>query len=154
MALVKWTGRDVWEPFGDLPDLREELERLFGRGVGPWKRLTGNGQGAWMPSVDIVEEKDRILVRADLPGMKREDVEVDVDEGVLTIRGERKSETETKDAKAYRVERSYGSFLRSFTLPAGVDESRISASYKDGVLEIALPRAEGAKAKKVKVDVK
>jgi HSP20 family protein len=154
MALVKWRGQDVWEPFEDLANLHEEMERLFGRALTPWRHLAGNGKGAWTPSVDIVEEKDRILVRADLPGVKQDDIEAEVSDGVLTIRGERKSETESKEGKVYRMERSYGSFLRSFTLPAGVDEGSVQATYKNGVLEITLPRREEARAKKVKVEVK
>lgn len=110
--------------------------------------------GQWFPEVDITEEKDRLLVRADLPGMKQEDISVEVSEGALTIRGERKEEAATKEGKMYRMERSYGSFLRSFTLPAGVDASKVNASYKNGVLEITLPKFAEAKTKQIKVDVK
>jgi HSP20 family protein len=104
--------------------------------------------------VDITEEKDRVVVKADLPGMKQEEIAVEVSEGVLLIKGERKRESETKDAKTYRVERSYGSFLRSFTLPAGVDAAKVNAAYKNGVLEITLPKLAEAKAKQIKVEVK
>lgn len=153
MALIKWTGADLWDPFRELAGLRTEMERLLGQPAGTRGLLAPDG-GQWVPEVDIVEEKDRLLVRADLPGIKREDVEVEVGEGVLTIRGERKHETETKDGKTYRMERSYGSFLRSFTLPAGVDAAKVSAAYKDGVLEITLPKVAAAQAKQLKVDVK
>ena len=104
--------------------------------------------------MDITEEKDRILVRTDLPGMKQEEISVEVSDGALTIKGERKRESETKDAKTYRVERHYGSFLRSFALPAGVDASNVSAAYKNGVLEVSLPKLAEAKAKPVKVEAK
>lgn len=154
MALIKWMGEDIWEPFRELSELPAEMNRLFGRSLVPAKWLATGDGGRWFPEVDIAEEKDRILVRADLPGMKQEEIAVEVSDSVLTIKGERKRESETKDAKTYRVERSYGSFLRSFTLPAGVDAGKISATYKNGVLEIALPKLAEAKAKQIKVEVK
>ena len=149
MALIKWIGEDVWEPFGEFGDLLPEVNRLLRRPLFP---APGNG-GRWLPEVDVTEEKDRVVVKADLPGMKQEGIGVEVSDGALTIKGERKRETETKDAKAYRVERSYGSFLRNFTLPAGVDAAKVSAAYKNGVLEVTLPKLAEAKAKQIKVDV-
>lgn len=153
MALIKWLGEDVWDPFRDLTEADREMTRWFGRRpVLPW---AGRGDGGqWLPEVDISEEKDRILVKADLPGMRQEEIDVEVSDGVLTIKGERKRESETKEGKTYRVERSYGSFLRSFTLPAGVDAAKVNAAYKNGVLEITLPKLAEAKAKQIKVDVK
>lgn len=152
MALIKW-GEDIWDPFRDLTEVEREMGKWFGRRpLVSWASRTDGGQ--WLPEVDITEEKDRILVRADLPGMKQEDISVEVSDGVLTIKGERKKETETKEGKTYRLERSYGSFLRSFTLPAGVDASKVNATYKSGVLDIALPKLAEAKAKQIKVDVK
>ncbi len=150
MALVK--RGDVWDPFRDWPVLTQEMNRLFERPLARWWPTGAEGQ--WLPEVDIVDQKDQILVKADLPGIKKEDFEVEVADGVLTIKGERKEETERKNGKTYRLERSYGSFLRSFALPAGVDESKVNASYKDGVLEITIPKLSGARAKQVKVDVK
>ncbi|MBI2104102.1 MAG: Hsp20/alpha crystallin family protein [Candidatus Omnitrophica bacterium] len=154
MALIKWLGEDVWEPFHELAELESELPKWFGRRLMPGRWLTLPDGGRWMPEVDVTEEKDRILVRADLPGMKQEEISVEVADGVLTIKGERKRESETKEGKTYRMERSYGSFLRSFTLPAGVDAAKVNATYKNGVLEIALPKLAEAKAKQVKVEVK
>ena len=154
MALVKWMGEDLLEPFRDFGDLETEMHRLFGRPLLPSRWLLPKNGGQWLPEVDITEEKDRIIVTADLPGMKQEEIAVEVSDGVLTIQGERKRESETKDAKTYRVERSYGSFLRSFTLPAGVDATRVNAAYKNGVLEITLPKLAEAKAKQIKVEVK
>ena len=154
MALIKWMGEDIWEPFRELAELPGEMNRLSGRSLVPAKWLTPGDGGRWFPEVDITEEKDRILVRADLPGMKQEEIAVEVTDSVLTIKGERKRESETKDAKTYRVERSYGSFLRSFTLPAGVDAGKISAAYKNGVLEISLPKLAEAKAKQIKVEAR
>ena len=154
MALIKWMGEDVWEPFHDLAEMEEGLPKWFSRRIAPGRWLAPANGGRWLPEVDVTEEKDRIVVKADLPGMKQEEISVEASEGVLTIKGERKRESETKDAKTYRVERSYGSFLRSFTLPAGVDGSHAAATYKNGVLEIALPKLAEANAKQVKVEVK
>ena len=153
MALIKWMGQDVWEPFRDLPELEADMAKwLGGRFPARWMAPTDGGQ--WWPEVDIAEEKDRIIVRSDLPGMKQEEIAVEVSDGVLTIKGERKRETESKEGKTYRVERSYGSFLRSFTLPAGVDATKVNAAYKNGVLEVTLPKLAEAKAKQIKVEVK
>jgi HSP20 family protein len=154
MALIKWMGEDVLEPFRDFSDFPAEINRLFGRPVFPGTWLAPKNGGQWLPDVDITEEKDRILVKADLPGMKQEEISVEVSDGILTIKGERKRETESKEGKTYRVERSYGSFLRSFTLPAGVDATKVNAAYKSGVLEVALPKLAEAKAKQIKVEVK
>ena len=154
MALIKWMGEDVWEPIREFGEFPAEINQLFRRPLFPAGWLAPKDGGKWLPEVDITEEKDRILVRADLPGMKQEEIAVEVSEGVLTIKGERKRESETKDAKTYRVERSYGSFLRSFTLPAGVDASKVNAAYKNGVLEVTLPKLAEATAKQIKVEVK
>jgi HSP20 family protein len=154
MALIKWMGEDVLEPFREFAEFPAEINRLFGRPLFPSAWLAPKNGGQWLPEVDITEEKDRILVRADLPGMKQEEISVEVSDGVLTIKGERKRETESKEGKTYRVERSYGSFLRSFTLPAGVDAAKVNAAYKNGVLEVTLPKLAEAKAKQIKVEVK
>lgn len=152
MALMKW-GEDLLEPFRGFGELEAQMHRLFGRPLLPSRWVVPKDGGQWLPEVDVTEEKDRILVRADLPGMKQEEIAVEVADGVLTIRGERKRETETKDAKTYRLERSYGGFLRSFTLPAGVDAAKVNAAYRNGVLEVTLPKLAEAKAKQVKVEV-
>ena len=154
MALIKWTGQDVLEPFRDFGDLETERHRLFGRPLFPSTWLAPKSGGQWLPEVDVTEEKDRLIVKADLPGMKQEEIAVEVSDGVLTMKGERKRESETRDAKTYRVERSYGGFLRSLTLPAGVDATKAHAAYKSGVLEIALPKLAEAKAKQIKVEVR
>jgi HSP20 family protein len=154
MALIKWMGEDLAEPFKDIGELEAEMHRLFGRPLFPARWISPKNGGQWLPEVDVTEDKDRVIVKADLPGMKQEEIAVEVADGVLTIKGERKRETETKDAKTYRIERSYGSFLRSFTLPAGVDAARVNAAYKNGVLEVTLPKLADAKAKQIKVEVK
>ena len=107
----------------------------------------------WAPFVDIIEDEKEWLVKADLPEVKKEEVKVTVENGVLTITGERKFEKEEKDKKYHRIERSYGNFLRSFTLPDGTDGSKVNAEFKDGVLKVHLPKGEKAKPKAVEVKV-
>jgi HSP20 family protein len=108
---------------------------------------------AWAPSVDIIEDEKEWLIKADLPDVKKEEVSVTVESGVLTITGERKFEKEEKEKKYHRVERAYGNFLRSFTLPDGADGSKVSADFKDGVLRVHLPKNEKAKPKAIEVKV-
>jgi HSP20 family protein len=107
--------------------------------------------GAWIPPVDIVEEKDRILMTAELPGFKESEIEIQMEGGVLTLRGERKSETEREGRTFHRMERSYGQFVRSFTLPNNVDRDRIKANFANGLLEIELPKREEAKPRQIKI---
>lgn len=154
MKLVPWrakeTGLDLFE---DLEGFQREMNRLFDTTLmRPLK--VGNGGSLWAPAVDIVDEKDQIRVKADLPGMKKEDIEVNVENDVLTIKGEKKEEKEIKEKDYVRSERYYGAFHRAFTLPVSVDSSKVNASYKEGVLEITLPKKEGAKPKQIKVDIK
>jgi HSP20 family protein len=143
-----------WDPFKEMEDMQSRMAKLFG--LTP-ARL-GNGQELmtnpeWLPSVDIVEDQKEWLVKADLPEVKKEDVKVTVENGVLTITGERKFEKEEKDKKYHRVERSYGNFLRSFTLPEGADGTKVAADFKDGVLKVHLPKSEKAKNQAVEVKV-
>jgi HSP20 family protein len=154
MNLVPWrvreTGPDIFE---DLEGFQNEMNRLFNVTLHrPGKK--GNGGALWAPAVDIIDEKDDIRVRADLPGMKKEEIEVSVNNDTLSIKGEKKEEKEIKEKDYVRSERYYGAFHRSFILPAGVDPQRVNAAYKDGVLEITLPKREDAKPKEIKVDIK
>src|ERR1043166_5471420 len=120
MTLTRWTRRnDLWDPFAGLADLREEMNRLFG------------GDAGYVPSIDIVEEKDDYVVRVDLPGLSKDDVSVTLQDNFLTIKGERKAEDESKDANYYRRERVYGSFSRTFELPGTVDPKKIDAHFRD-----------------------
>ena len=104
--------------------------------------------------LDITDEKDQIKVKADLPGLKKEDIEINLENDILTIKGEKKEEKEIKEKDFIRSERYYGAFHRAFTLPASVDAAKVNAAYKEGVLEITLPKKEGAKPKQIKVDIK
>lgn len=130
-----------WDPFGEMLTMQREMDRLFGRlGIGQG----GDGaQGgvAWMPRIDVRTTGDDMVVHAELPGLKEEDIDVEVTDGVLTIKGERKSETEKSDEGWIIRERSFGSFERSLVLPEGVDPEKVSADYTDGVLEVRLPKA-------------
>jgi HSP20 family protein len=142
MALVRWS------PVSELAGLEiDRLNRMF-------DNLYGEGFGrGWTPPVDIYEtDKHEVVLKAELPDVKREDITVTFENSVLTLKGERKFEAETKRENFQRVERHYGAFTRSFTLPATVDASRISASYKDGVLTIRMPQREEAKPKQIAVN--
>jgi HSP20 family protein len=142
-----------WDPFKEMEDLQSRFTKLFGlttpRTANGGKELMTVTE--WAPSVDIIEDVKEWLVKADLPEVKKEDVKVTVENGVLTITGERKFEKEEKDKKYHRIERSYGNFLRSFTLPDETDGAKVSAEFKDGVLKVHLPKSEKAKPKAIEV---
>lgn len=150
MKMVKW------DPFRELEDVSSRLNRIFGRGyTSPAEAAAGEAMAFadWSPVVDIKETPEEIMIKADLPEMKKEDIKVEVEGGVLSIRGERKLEKEEKGKKYHRIERAYGTFMRSFTLPANVDEKKLVAAYKDGVLELRLPKTVVEKPKAVEVKV-
>jgi HSP20 family protein len=140
----------------DLQTVTQRMDRLFDEMMGrTFRRAVDEGgvRGSWAPAVDILEKKDAIVIRADLPGFKAEDVEVTVDNGVLTIRGERKFEEASQGATYHRVERSFGLFERTFTLPNSVDVSKVEARFKDGEMNVNLPKREELKPRSVKVKV-
>ncbi|MDE2028397.1 MAG: Hsp20/alpha crystallin family protein [Candidatus Omnitrophica bacterium] len=124
---------------------------FFGLPVFPMERPLGTN--AFYPALDVVEEKEQYVLKADLPGMRKEDIKISVENGILNIEGERKTETEHKDKQVHRIERSYGRFVRSLNLGSTVDASRISASYKDGVLQLTVPKSEAAKPKAIDIQV-
>jgi len=144
-----------WNPVRDLQEFENRLVGLFGRAP---VRTNGDKEEAltvaeWAPLVDITEDEKEYLVKAELPGIKKEEVKVCVENGVLSISGERKIEKEEKTKKIHRVERAYGRFERSFSLPEGADGTKITAEFKEGVLKVRLPKAENAKPKAVTVTV-
>jgi HSP20 family protein len=143
MALVRW------DPFRELTALQSEVNRLFSR--------VGDGQTterqSWTPSIDVVEADDSIKLKAELAGMNPNDINIEVQDNVLTVSGERRFEEEVKEDRYYRIERRYGSFTRSIALPQAIDENKIEAKYEDGVLEVTVPKAEIAKPKKITVGV-
>lgn len=146
----------VWRsPFYELERLQREMSRLFDR---PYPESgeanTSLLEGFWSPAVDVVDREDAILVRADLPGISREDIDVTIENNVLTIRGEKKQEKEDKSGEYVRSERYYGSFHRAFTLPSSVNPEKVSAKFDKGVLELSIAKKEEAKPRQIKIDVK
>jgi HSP20 family protein len=144
----------TWNPFGELDEVQNRLGNFFG---GRFPRF-GNGNGGlkladWAPQVDITEDDKEYLVKADLPEMKKEEIKVNVEESVLSVSGERKAEKEEKNKKFHRIERSYGSFMRSFTLPEDANGAKVSAEFKDGVLKVHLPKSPVAKSNAIEVKV-
>jgi HSP20 family protein len=154
MNIVKWQRPTLttWPSFGRLADLRNEIDRLF---ESPLSELTRTSQllSGWTPALDVYEDKDSFVVKAELPGMKKEDIEVSLHDGSLSISGERKTESKREDAEVYRAERFFGRFQRTVSLPATVAADKVQAAYTDGVLTITLPKTEEAKPKKIDVSV-
>jgi len=146
MALIRW------EPARELASLQNEMNRLFSTFFEP---STPAGPGAslrrWIPAMDLVETDENFVLRADLPGLTESDVNIELEDNVLTISGERKAEHEEHKEGYYRVERAYGSFSRSLTLPEGVDPERVSANFDRGVLEVRIPKPEQRKPRKVTI---
>jgi len=148
MALVRW------DPFRELEEVSDRLNRMFARPVG----RASNGKETmivadWTPSVDISETEGEYQIKAEIPDVKKEDVKVTLEDDVLTIQGERKQEKEEKGKKFHRIERSYGSFVRSFSLPDVIEAEKVKAEFKDGVLNLHLPKSEKAKPKAIEVKV-
>jgi HSP20 family protein len=141
-----------WDPYREVASLQDRLNRVFGAyPYGNRERDDEMSLSAWAPPVDIAEEKDRILITAELPGFKENEIEIQTENGMLTLRGERRFEKETDGKSYHRVERSYGQFLRSFSLPNNVDRERIKATFRNGLLEVDLPKREDAKPRTIKV---
>ncbi len=140
-----------YDPFRDLRTLQEEVNRLFSTNLTRAFDDEGIGRGAWAPSVDIYENKDQIVLEAELPGMNQEDFDLSIENNVITLRGERKFEKTEESDNYHRVERSYGSFTRSFTLPQTVSAESATAEYNNGVLRVTLPKREETKARRIQV---
>ena len=155
MSLVRWNpARELATWPSELFGLQREMNRMFDHVFRYDTRDDDTGFSAWTPAVDIAEHDDEYLVKVELPGVNKDDVKITLENNILTIRGEKKQEKETKKENYHRIERSYGSFQRSFTLPTSVKSDKIDAAYKDGILQIALPKAEEAKPKQIEVKVK
>lgn len=157
MLLERWQPRVQslarWNPFAEMVDLQREMDQVFGEFFGRTPFTMAATDGLWSPLVDIHETKEGFQVMVELPGVKQEDIQVSIEGDTLTLKGERKRETEVKEDQYHRIERSYGRFERSILLPSVVDASRVKAAYRDGVLEIQLPKKEEAKPKEIKVEV-
>ncbi len=150
MALVRW------DPLGQFEEMNERLSRAYGRPV--LGRTAEGGKEAltvpdWAPAVDIAETPEEFLIMAELPEVKKENVKVTVENDVLRIEGQRRQEKEVETKKFHRIERTYGSFVRTFLVPDNIDEAKVSAEFKDGVLNIHLPKTENAKHKAIEVKV-
>ena len=144
MTLVRW------DPIRELDSLQSDMNRLFDSF---FHGRTANGLGGrrWIPAMDLVETKDHLLLRADLPGLSEEDVNIEIKDGVLTVSGERKAEHEEKSEGFYRVERAFGSFSRSLNLPDGIDAGQVNASFDNGVLEVKIPKPAESKPHRVQI---
>ena len=144
-----------WDPFRELNELQDRLATFFGRT--PARLENGEMEtitlADWTPMVDVTEDEKEYLVTADLPGVPKEGVKVTVENGTLSITGERKTEKKENGRKYHRVERTYGSFLRTFVLPEGSDGEKVSAEFKEGVLKVHLPKSKTAKTKSIAVQV-
>jgi HSP20 family protein len=147
MALIRWT------PVRGMVNIQDEMNRLFNDFFASTPDRTGEGTFSWSPLVDITETKDDIIVNAEVPGMKKDDIKIVIQDNVLTLKGERQKEKEEKEKKYHRVERSYGTFERSFSLPVSIQVDQVKADYKEGVLTIHLPKAEEAKPKEVSINI-
>jgi HSP20 family protein len=140
-----------YDPFRDLRSLQEEVNRLFSSNLTRSFAEEGIGRGAWSPNVDIYENKDQIVLEAELPGMNQEDFDLSIENNVITLRGERKFEKTDEADNYHRVERSYGAFTRSFTLPQTVSVEGATAEYNNGVLRVTLPKREETKARRIQI---
>ena len=145
MAVVRW------DPFRDLNLLQDRMNRLFEDASRNWKSDEPASTTTWSPAVDIFETESEIVVKAEVPGMERKDITLNLENNVLTLRGERRFLKEAKEENYHRIERSYGGFSRAFSIPATVDEEKIRADYQDGVLKIVLPKKEPLRPKQIKI---
>jgi len=140
-----------YSPLRDLLTMNDRLNRVFDEALGQSTGALESGQ--WAPAVDLREEENQFVLQADMPGMKKEDMDIHVENSVLTIQGERRFEAEDRKDNYHRIERAYGKFVRSFTLPTRVKADAITASYRDGILEVVIPKAEESKPKKIAIKV-
>jgi len=148
MAIVRWR-----DPFREFAQLQDRIHRVFSDAYGRGEEGLMTS-GAWVPPVDIYQNGDReVVLKAELPDMTREDIDITVDNGTLTIKGEKRLANEVKDEQYHRIERRYGVFSRSFTLPQTVDPAKVAADYRNGVLTVRLPLREDARPRQIKVDV-
>jgi HSP20 family protein len=142
-----------WDPFRELEDMHRHLTRIFDRNPARDDGREFITTAQWAPSVDIVEDDQNYVIKAELPEVKKEDVHVRVDNGILTLTGERKFEKEEKNRKYHRTERAYGSFARSFALPDNIDADKVAANYKDGILSVSVAKSAKAKPKQIEIKV-
>lgn len=156
MSLIRWSPkRELASRPSELFSVQREINRLFDNFFhGDVQADDSFFSSVWAPAVDIAEQDDQYVVKIELPGVNKDDVKITLESNILTIRGEKKQEKENKEDNYHKMERSYGSFQRSFTLPATVKSDKIDASFKDGILTVSLPKAEEAKPKQIDIKVK
>jgi HSP20 family protein len=142
MAIVRW------DPIRELDSLQGDMNRLFDRF---FEGRTANGHRRWTPAMDLVETEDHLVLRGDLPGLTEDDIDIEIKDNVLTVSGERKAESEERNEGYYRVERAFGSFSRSLTLPQGIDADKVEANFDKGVLEVRVPKPAEAKPTRVQI---
>jgi len=142
MALVRW------DPIRELDSLQSDMNRLFDRF---FEGRTANGNRRWIPAIDLLETEDHLVLRGDLPGLTEDDIDIEIKDNVLTVSGERNAESEERSEGYYRVERAFGSFSRSLTLPQGVDVGQVEANFDKGVLEVRIPKPADAKPTRVQI---
>ena len=147
MALIRKINSGELTPWSAFND----LESTFNRFLGDIGKEFGVAERAWAPAVDLRENEDSFVIHADIPGMKKDEIDIEVVEDVVTIKGERKKETEKKEGNYHRVERKYGTFLRTIEIPSGFNSENVTAKFHDGVLEITLPKLEEQKPRTIKV---
>jgi HSP20 family protein len=143
-----------WDPFRELVSIQDELNRLFGRTFGETELMRPLAKGAWIPPMDVYETDEKFVAKVELPGVEPSEVEVSVEDHSLTVSGEREFSEEVKQEQCHRLERRYGSFSRTISLPQAADTEKVEASFDKGVLMIEIPKVEKAKPKKVQVKVK
>jgi HSP20 family protein len=148
MAVVKW------DPFRDLLSIQDRMNRLFEQTMSRSRSEEGIASSTWTPAVDIYETPEAIVMQADLPGLRREDIDIQIQDNTLTLRGERRFAKDAQEENYLRIERAYGAFQRSFTLPATVHPEKVRAVFRDGILELTLPKAEETKPKKIAIEVR
>ncbi len=151
MQLTRTSQLPTFSPFDRLSSLRDEMDELFQTVLPVWNRDGGALFAGWSPSVDVYDDKDHIVVLVEAPGLRKEDIEINLQNGVLSISGERKRQVEDKELS--RSERFFGKFHRTLSLPAEVDSSQVEASYRDGILTIRLAKAEAAKPRQIEISV-
>lgn len=142
-----------WDPFGELEGIHSRLNRVFGERTFPASANDDVAFAAWTPAMDIQETETEYVIKADLPDVKKDDVKVEFADGVLTVEGERKQEKEEKGKKFHKIEREYGKFVRRFALPTEIDAGKLTADFKDGVLNVHLPKSATVKARTISVKV-
>lgn len=149
MTIIRW-----WDPAKELDDMRHCASRVFGETFGPsMGDIESKAHGTWHPAVDIFETEQEIVLMAETPGLTKDQINVEVDEGTLNLKGERKFEKDVNEESCHRIERVYGSFHRSFVMPESVDPDKVSAELKDGILEIRLGKREQSKPKQIQVSI-